>query len=64
MTVITSPTIAGGLRQRSKLGTEKHGEAVREKPNRKIAADLYPFEFIAVKAKAKKEGGGWSVEEF
>lgn len=30
----------------------------------KIAADLYPFEFIAVKAKAKKEGGGWSREEF
>jgi len=30
----------------------------------KVAADLYPFEFIAVKAKAKKDGGGWSVEEF
>lgn len=30
----------------------------------KIAADLYPFDFIAVKAKAKKDGGGWAREEF
>lgn len=30
----------------------------------KVAADLYPFEFIAVKAKAKKDGGGWAKEEF
>lgn len=30
----------------------------------KIAADLYPFRFMAIKAKAKKEGGGWSVEDF
>lgn len=30
----------------------------------KIAADLYPFRFIAIKAKAKKDGGGWAVEEF
>lgn len=30
----------------------------------KIAADLYPFRFLAVKAKPKKEGGGWDVEEF
>ena len=30
----------------------------------KIAADLYPFRFIAVKVVAKKHGGGWSVEEF
>jgi hypothetical protein len=30
----------------------------------KIAADLYPFKFIAVKKKAKKDGGGWAVEEF
>lgn len=30
----------------------------------KIAADMYPFRFIAVKVKAKKDGGGWSVEEF
>lgn len=30
----------------------------------KVASELYPFEFIAVKAKAKKDGGGWSVEEF
>jgi len=30
----------------------------------KIAAEMYPFDFIAVKAKAKKDGGGWSVEAF
>lgn len=30
----------------------------------KIAADMYPFRFIAVKVKAKKDGGGWSLEEF
>lgn len=30
----------------------------------KVAADQYPFKFVAVKARAKKDGGGWSVEEF
>jgi len=30
----------------------------------KIAADLYPMRFIAIKVKAKKDGGGWAVEEF
>lgn len=30
----------------------------------KIAADLYPFRFVAVKVKAKKDGGGWAIEEF
>ena len=30
----------------------------------KIAADMYPFRFIAIKVKAKKDGGGWAVEEF
>jgi hypothetical protein len=30
----------------------------------KIAADLFPVRFIAIKAKLKKEGGGWAVEEF
>jgi len=30
----------------------------------KVAAELYPFKFIAVKAQAKKHGGGWTVEEF
>lgn len=30
----------------------------------KIAADLYPFRFIAVKVRTKKEGGGFSIEEF
>ena len=30
----------------------------------KIAADLYPFRFIAIKVKTKKDGGGWEVEAF
>jgi len=30
----------------------------------KIAADMYPFKFIAIQKKAKKHGGGWTVEEF
>lgn len=30
----------------------------------KVAADQYPFGFIAVKAKAKKDGGGWASETF
>lgn len=30
----------------------------------KIAAEMYPIRFIAVKAKAKKDGGGWAVEDF
>lgn len=30
----------------------------------KIAADQYPFRFIAVRVRPKREGGGWAVEEF
>lgn len=30
----------------------------------KIAADMYPFRFVAIKARPKKDGGGWAVEEF
>lgn len=30
----------------------------------KVAAELYPFRFIAVKVKAKKDGGGWEFESF
>lgn len=30
----------------------------------KIAADLYPFRFVAVTKEAKCRGGGWKVEEF
>jgi hypothetical protein len=30
----------------------------------KIAAALYPFRFLAVKVRAKRDGGGWDVEEF
>lgn len=30
----------------------------------KVAADQYPFRFIAIKPVAKKNGGGWSEEIF
>ena len=30
----------------------------------KVAADIYPFPFIAVMKKAKKHGGGWEFQEF
>jgi hypothetical protein len=30
----------------------------------KVAASKFPFRFRAMKAKAKKHGGGWEVEEF
>ncbi|SOE48083.1 PDDEXK family nuclease [Orrella dioscoreae] len=30
----------------------------------KVAADMYPFRFLALKPRPKKDGGGWAVEEF
>lgn len=30
----------------------------------KVASSLYPFKFLAVKAKTKKEGGGWEFTEY
>lgn len=30
----------------------------------KVAAEMYPMCFRAVKAKPKKDGGGWSEEDF
>ena len=30
----------------------------------KVASDLFPFRFIAIKPVAKKAGGGWQIEEF
>ena len=30
----------------------------------KVAADMYPFAFIAVKKQSKKAGGGWDIELF
>jgi hypothetical protein len=30
----------------------------------KVAADLYPFRFVGIKVKTKKDGGGYAVEEF
>jgi hypothetical protein len=30
----------------------------------KVAASIYPFRFVAVKAKAKSAGGGWEEEVF
>ena len=28
----------------------------------KVAADLYPIRFLIVRAKPKREGGGWRIE--
>ena len=30
----------------------------------KVAADSYPFKFLAVRPKPKRDGGGWEVEGF
>jgi len=30
----------------------------------KVAAERFPFRFIAVRVKPKKDGGGWAVEDF
>ena len=30
----------------------------------KVAASIYPLRFLLVRARAKKNGGGWDVEEF
>ncbi len=30
----------------------------------KLAAELYPFRFVAIKVRPKKDGGGWQVEDF
>jgi hypothetical protein len=30
----------------------------------KVAASLFPFQFFAVTAKPKKDGGGWNIEQF
>ena len=30
----------------------------------KVAADMYPIKFIAVKVLPKNKGGGWATEEF
>ncbi|PZO78488.1 MAG: DUF1064 domain-containing protein [Mesorhizobium amorphae] len=30
----------------------------------KVAASKHPFRFLAVKVRPKREGGGWTVEEF
>ena len=35
-----------------------------EKIKIRLAADLFPFRFVAMKKQAKKRGGGWSREDF
>ena len=30
----------------------------------KVAAEMYPFRFLAAKPKSKKDGGGWQIEVF
>jgi hypothetical protein len=29
----------------------------------KVAAEAYPFRFLSVRAKAKKDGGGWEIRD-
>jgi len=29
----------------------------------KVAANMFPFRFLAIKEKPKKSGGGWDIEE-
>jgi hypothetical protein len=44
---------------------EVKGFANKLEMNRiKVAADKFPFRFIAVKRQAKRDGGGWQQEEF
>ena len=43
-----------------KYGVDK--AAIVRRAKIKIAAELYPFRFLA--AKPKKDGGGWDVEVF
>ena len=30
----------------------------------KVAAEMYPLRFVAVRKKLKREGGGWQLEDF
>lgn len=30
----------------------------------KVAADMYPFQFLAITVRQKKKGGGWEFEQF
>jgi hypothetical protein len=30
----------------------------------RLAAEIFPFRFIAIYAKTKKDGGGWEIQEF
>ena len=30
----------------------------------KVASSLFPFRFVAIYAKPKRDGGGWKVEDF
>ena len=30
----------------------------------KVAAEMYPFRFLAIKRLPKRDGGGWKIEEF
>jgi hypothetical protein len=30
----------------------------------KVAAEMYPFRFLAVKVRPKRDGGGWQIETF
>jgi hypothetical protein len=54
--------LTGGVMQMHEVkGNWFHDDA---RAKIKIAADLYPFEFIAVRKRSKKEGGGFTKEHF
>ncbi len=60
----TNLEIAGGQLQKSKPRIARHGAGVVARPNRKVAAEKFPFRFKAIRAQSKKDGGGWAVEDF
>jgi len=53
--------LAGGALEMHEVKGFWHDDA---RAKIKIAADLYPMNFVAVKVKPKKNGGGWEIEEF
>lgn len=51
--------LCSSCNSRANFGREKWQQFYQE-----LLADMYPFRFVAIQAKAKKDGGGWAVEEF
>ena len=60
LTIDFAVMVADGTLEMHEVKGWWHDDA---KAKTKIAASMYPFRFIAVKAQAKKHGGGWTIEE-